>query len=228
MAFSKSLGVGIDIGRRGSEAEEVPGPLSLGMSFRGDTCEIASSWSPGGGWEQRGYGREEEFAQVRSALLQAQRALELGLARAERPERGGVSGTYLICSTEESDTTLSTPCPSPPLDFPSLSPRILGVFKPADEEAGSFSNPHGFNSDLGLGDLLHRTASLFHAGEGAYKEVASYLLDRSRFVEVPQTTLAECFLEAEGSTCMRRNCKVGAFQTYVEVSLSLKYFGVPA
>lgn len=164
-----------------------------------------------------------DFSEIAMASDQVQSAFRRGSARAERPPREGVCGTYFIRRVESKSS-------------------VLCVFKPVDEEAGDletspvrippngFSNPHG-SDDFSLGpshslSIPHQSRSPsdaspppngsasrslgmsseserggsrtykpnpgFHAGEGAYKEVAAYLLDHKRFARVPQTALAMC------------------------------------
>jgi len=183
---------------------------------------LASSWPPSGSQcsaELSGRIRgpslmDVDFSQVKRALRCAQTALDAGMAKAERPERDGVSGTYLICCPNDLDSPFVPPHSTPAIP-PSSPKNVLGVFKPADEEAGSLANPHGIFTELGCS--LTRGSSLFHAGEGAYKEVAAYLLDHRHFVKVPQTTMAKCHLDGPGSPKTPRHSKVGAFQTFVEV-----------
>lgn len=127
-----------------------------------------------------------DFSEVKDALRAARCAAEKGYVRFGRPERDGVSGTYMIQSTS--------------------SDAVLGVFKPIDEEAGAAMNPHGANGDE-LVRILSRSASGFHRQSCAYKEAAAYVLDTDHFVGVPQTAVANCALEERFTR--------GAFQTFV-------------
>ena len=161
-----------------------------------------------------------DFSEVVTATNQVQDAFQTGQARAERPPREGVCGTYFIRRNQ------------------SKGDDVLCVFKPVDEEATdiemsppsisvnqsfasgivpneydfSLGPAHGVASPLacsppGSGTSFQRTGSVssesefdsrlirasgFHVGEGAYKEVAAYLMDHDRFAGVPQTALAKC------------------------------------
>lgn len=167
-----------------------------------------------------------DFSGLVTATDKVRTAFETGCARAERPPREGVSGTYFFRRNES-------------------KADVLGVFKPVDEEAAdidmsptilpqthasypnSFSGDadfslgpaHGTSSPLAHSPLVssfpfHRTGSLssesefdsrfyrasgFHVGEGAYKEVAAYLLDHYNFAKVPQTALAKCNFTSDTS-----------------------------
>lgn len=152
------------------------------------------------------------------ATDQVRTAFRRGSARAERPPREGVCGTYFIRRNESKGAVLcvfkpvdeeATDIEMSPSQFPStLAPSpFLGdstdfSLGPAHGSASSLANsPIGFNnafhrtnslsSDSEHGSRTYR-ASGFHAGEGAYKEVAAYLLDHERFARVPQTALATC------------------------------------
>uniref|UniRef100_A0A7S1EPB5 PI3K/PI4K catalytic domain-containing protein n=1 Tax=Timspurckia oligopyrenoides TaxID=708627 RepID=A0A7S1EPB5_9RHOD len=128
-----------------------------------------------------------DFSQISSAAL----TLARGSASAERPAREGVCGSYFIRGESE----------------------ILGIFKPADEEAG--------NSDVE--DRVAESGSnhlddLFHPGGGAAREVAAYLLDHDNFARVPQTALAKVDISLPDKQCVvsrSERPKDGAFQVYV-------------
>eukprot|EP00172_Hildenbrandia_rubra_P001343 Plantae.Rhodophyta-Hildenbrandia_rubra.ctg18798.p1 GENE.Plantae.Rhodophyta-Hildenbrandia_rubra.ctg18798~~Plantae.Rhodophyta-Hildenbrandia_rubra.ctg18798.p1 ORF type:complete len:667 (-),score=142.01 Plantae.Rhodophyta-Hildenbrandia_rubra.ctg18798:392-2392(-) len=153
-----------------------------------------------------------DFSELSNAADSASAAFELGYGRAERPMREGVSGTYFLKRGDEKES-------------------VLCVFKPVDEEP---ENPEDSRSsaysDYSMGTWRHHLAG-FHAGEGAYKEVAAYLLDHDNFAGVPQTALAKCQLpltytplhDSRGTDEYtwgdeddgRLRTKMGAFQAYV-------------
>jgi len=177
----------------------------------------ASSKSPRDRDGSDGQLHELDFSEVKDALRAAQQALHDGLAHAERPTREGVSGTYLIVKEEPfSPVTIRAGCTSfqgdiwrP--DVASRSPKdvnVIGVFKPMDEEAGSFDNPNGLDNSEKLHGLLSRSASGFFHQACAYKEAAAYILDWEHFCGVPQTAMALCEIGNQS--------KAGAFQTYIQ------------
>lgn len=141
-----------------------------------------------------------DYSEIASTSDKVMTAFERGTARAERPPREGVCGTYFIRRTESKN-------------------NVLCVFKPVDEEAGDLEaspsipipgsqNPSSLfalGAPPGLSgspaaervpspaaSLTDKTFSGFRAGEGAYKEVAAYLLDHAHLARVPQTALAMC------------------------------------
>eukprot|EP00737_Agarophyton_chilense_P000586 gb/GEZJ01000654.1/.p1 GENE.gb/GEZJ01000654.1/~~gb/GEZJ01000654.1/.p1 ORF type:complete len:719 (-),score=95.62 gb/GEZJ01000654.1/:2234-4390(-) len=156
-----------------------------------------------------------DFSEVAAATAEVKTAFQRGSARAERPPREGVSGTYFIRRNESKGAVLcvfkpideeaidiemsptmpkahSTGSPAVPsdLDF-SLGPAF-GVTSPKPPSPGvgqTFTRTTSLSSDSEFDSRFSR-ASGFYPGEGAYKEVAAYLLDHERFARVPQTALA--------------------------------------
>eukprot|EP00178_Gracilaria_changii_P006377 TRINITY_DN209_c0_g1_i2.p1 TRINITY_DN209_c0_g1~~TRINITY_DN209_c0_g1_i2.p1 ORF type:complete len:715 (-),score=137.35 TRINITY_DN209_c0_g1_i2:5475-7619(-) len=157
-----------------------------------------------------------DFSEVAAASAEVSTAFQRGSARAERPPREGVSGTYFIRRNESkgavlcvfkpvdeeatdiemSPTTIpiaySTGSPPVPSDLEfSLGPAF-GVPSPKPRSPGvghTFTRTTSLSSDSEFESRFSR-ASGFYPGEGAYKEVAAYLLDHDRFARVPQTALA--------------------------------------
>lgn len=165
-----------------------------------------------------------DFSEVALATDEVRTAFQRGSARAERPPREGVCGTYFIRGGEGDVLCVFKPVDEEAIDI-DMSPPAVSIPQPpslafGDSSGSDFSlgPAHGgfasplSRSPLGMGYLFHRTGSLssdsetesrthesrtgrasgFHAGEGAYKEVAAYLLDHDRFARVPQTALATC------------------------------------
>ncbi len=157
-----------------------------------------------------------DFSEIASTSTEVMSAFEKGTARAERPPREGVCGTYFIRRVESRDSVLCVFKPvdeeagdlerSPPVgngavqnsgDFFSLGPHH-GL--PVSQNSGSPSDctpspPAGYTGlslDQVYSSRSHKNDPGFLAGEGAYKEVAAYLLDHDRFARVPQTALAMC------------------------------------
>lgn len=177
-----------------------------------------------------------DYSAVASATDEIQTALDHGRARAERPPREGVNGTYFIRRVASKSS-------------------VLCVFKPIDEEAEhieSFSTECNDADELKIDSVLSMSnygsmkrylkedlnnlwisSSLlesgysspgFYSGEGAYKEVAAYLLDHDNFARVPQTALASCNFDSglpaknEDRSSFSESlgiAKMGAFQIYV-------------
>jgi hypothetical protein len=121
------------------------------------------------------------------------------------------------------------------------SKRVTAVFKPADEEPADSSptdspasspspvHPRASPDFADGGSRAARMAAAgFTPGEGAYKEVAAYLLDHNNFSRVPQTALARCTIagrddktvavtgDAEANDDGKLQTKMGAFQVFVE------------
>lgn len=107
------------------------------------------------------------------------------------------------------------------------SKKVTAVFKPADEEFADSSPTDSLSSSplvayprsspeldhsAGTSRASRMAAAGFHAGEGAYKEVAAYVLDHHNFANVPQTALAR-FKDGSGDQAMDKS---GAFQVYVD------------
>ncbi|CDF40799.1 unnamed protein product [Chondrus crispus] len=166
-----------------------------------------------------------DFSEVALATDEVRTAFQRGSARAERPPREGVCGTYFIRGGNGDVLCVFKPVDEEATDI-DMSPPALPAPQPISLRFGedngsefSLGPAHGGFSSSPLSPLpdsfnyfLHRTKSLssdsgdegitnesfsgrsggFHAGEGAYKEVAAYLLDHDRFARVPQTALATC------------------------------------
>lgn len=155
---------------------------------------------------------DTDFSQVASAADTVLDAIRSGRAGVERPPRESVSGTYFLKRVESRPSFRS-------------GPAVTAVFKPADEEPGDSSPTGSFVSSPSPvhprvspdgHDIVHSARLLsagFRPGEGAFKEVAVYLLDHHNFAQVPQTALARCTLGESGTNQLRT--KMGAFQVYV-------------
>lgn len=165
-----------------------------------------------------------DFSELVNATDEVVKALASGEAIAKRPPRTGVSGTYFFCKDDDQERKLAVfkpmdeealsidMSPSPPSSAPTLPlldthdflpgpavpsflyspmcspPRSSVMCNPAasissDSEQGSHISPNGFQS-----------------GEGAYREVAAYLLDHDRFARVPQTALVQWLKGSEPSS----------------------------
>lgn len=162
-----------------------------------------------------------DFSEVALATDEVRSEFQRGSARAERPPREGVCGTYFIRNGKGEVLCVFKPIDEEATDIemspPPLSPyAIASPFKdssaefslgPAHENGTSTFGGSPVGSSHGettpregsvsstSDDYDSRTATRmpgFMAGEGAYKEVAAYLLDHSRFARVPQTALATC------------------------------------
>lgn len=109
-----------------------------------------------------------------------------------------------------------------------LGEKIVSVFKPMDEEPMAVNNPHGLPfSENGEG--LKKGTKV---GEGAFREVAAYLLDHPKngrrsfsgevmgFSGVPPTAMVRClhkgFNHPEGFECSPGNVKIGSLQMFRE------------
>lgn len=166
-----------------------------------------------------------DFSEVALATDEVRTAFQRGNARAERPPREGVCGTYFIRGGDGDVLCVFKPVDEEATDI-DMSPPALPMSQPmgfafGDTSGsdfslgpahGAFSSSPLSRSPQGFNYFMHRTRSLssdsgdegytqesytipssgFHAGEGAYKEVAAYLLDHDRFARVPQTALATC------------------------------------
>lgn len=95
--------------------------------------------------------------------------------------------------------------------------KYVGVFKPIDEEPTAENNPHGLPLSPN-GEGLKKGTKV---GEGAFREVAAYLLDHPKsgeeggFAGVPPTTMVEClhpgFNHPKGV-----KTKIGSLQMFTE------------
>lgn len=164
-----------------------------------------------------------DFSEIAAASAEVKTAFQKGSARAERPPREGVSGTYFIRRNESRGAVL---CVFKPVDEEATDIEMSPTTLPLAHSAGSPGMPTDLDFSLGpafgvtsphprspgVGHTFARTASLssdsefdsrfsrasgFYPGEGAYKEVAAYLLDHDRFARVPQTALAMCNFSSE-------------------------------
>lgn len=156
-----------------------------------------------------------DFSEVVTATDEVRTALLEGAAIARRPARSGVSGTYFFCRQEDEQhalgvfkpmdeeaesidmspppSTLSS-CPQlDPIDL-SLGPAHSGPWASPASSPTRFFNPNYTASVSSDSETDSRTLSRaigFQQGEGAYREVAAYLLDHDRFARVPQTALLQ-------------------------------------
>jgi hypothetical protein len=91
-----------------------------------------------------------------------------GLAKGLTPvlASSGLGGTYFLRNKAE---------------------RIVGVFKPEDEEAYAPNNPRGLTARMGSRGVRNGLLS----GEANVREVAAYLLDHESFAKVPATVRVE-------------------------------------
>lgn len=83
--------------------------------------------------------------------------------------------------------------------------RIVGVFKPEDEEAYAPNNPRGLPGRMGSRGVRSGLLS----GEANVREVAAYLLDHDRFANVPATVRVEVSHPTFGTVA-----KVGSLQEF--------------
>ncbi|CAL9067423.1 phosphatidylinositol 4-kinase gamma 4 [Musa acuminata AAA Group] len=104
--------------------------------------------------------------------------------------------------------------------------KYVAVFKPIDEEPMAENNPRGLPLSKD-GEGLKRGTRV---GEGAFREVAAYILDHPvggrrlsdeiGFAGVPPTAMVRCsnggFHHPEGSGRMVNNCKIGSLQLFVK------------
>ncbi|CAN7024285.1 unnamed protein product [Brassica oleracea var. botrytis] len=105
--------------------------------------------------------------------------------------------------------------------------KYVSVFKPIDEEPMAVNNPHGLPLSLDGEGLKKGT----QVGEGAFREVAAYLLDypmtgprtfphdQRGFAGVPPTTMVKClhkdFNHPNGYSFSQENAKIGSLQMFV-------------
>ncbi|KAK1436127.1 hypothetical protein QVD17_01903 [Tagetes erecta] len=133
-----------------------------------------------------------------------------GLRKGKKPIRSceGTGGTYF-------------------LQHPSGN-RYVAIFKPIDEEPMAVNNPQGLPVSLN-GEGLKRGTKV---GEGAYREVAAYILDHPKsgpricgdtemgFAGVPPTVMAKClngeFNHPEGYDGGPHNVKLGSLQMFMK------------
>jgi len=120
--------------------------------------------------------------ELRSVIEETQQGLASGME--PKLARSGLGGTYFLSDKDD---------------------RILGVFKPEDEEAYAPNNPRGLSGSMGSrgvrGGLL--------SGEANVREVAAYLLDHDKFANVPATVRVEVSHPSFGA-----KPKIGSFQEF--------------
>mmetsp|Transcript_39010 Transcript_39010/g.49797 ORF Transcript_39010/g.49797 Transcript_39010/m.49797 type:complete len:797 (+) Transcript_39010:608-2998(+) len=123
-------------------------------------------------------------------INQVQRALELNLVPELAME--GTGGTYFMKDSRK---------------------RVVGCFKPQDEEPFMVNNPRGFEG--GQGPMMSMRPGV-RAGEACIREVAAYLMDHKGFAGVPATSLVfaqhSAFKYADGNV----QPKLGSFQEFVD------------
>jgi hypothetical protein len=97
--------------------------------------------------------------------------------------------------------------------------RPVAVFKPEDEEPLAVNNPKGrtpgsstdgSSSSTGSGSEGLRRGT--KPGEGAYREVAAYVLDHQHFSGVPPTALVSAYVNSEAGGAV----KVGSLQQFIQ------------
>ncbi|OIV94939.1 hypothetical protein TanjilG_22136 [Lupinus angustifolius] len=105
--------------------------------------------------------------------------------------------------------------------------EYVSVFKPIDEEPMAVNNPHGLPVSSN-GEGLKRGTKV---GEGAFREVAAYVLDHPKagrrlvsgeaigFAGVPPTAMVKClhktFNHPEGYHCSSKHFKMGSLQVFM-------------
>ncbi|CAH8334356.1 unnamed protein product [Eruca vesicaria subsp. sativa] len=105
--------------------------------------------------------------------------------------------------------------------------KYVSVFKPIDEEPMAVNNPHGLPLSLDGEGLKKGT----QVGEGAFREVAAYILDypitgprtfphdQPGFSGVPPTTMVKClhkdFNHPNGYSSSQEDTKIGSLQMFV-------------
>ncbi|KAL3499216.1 hypothetical protein ACH5RR_038309 [Cinchona calisaya] len=115
--------------------------------------------------------------------------------------------------------------------------KYVAVFKPIDEEPMAVNNPRGLPVSLN-GEGLKRGTRV---GEGAWREVAAYMLDHPKtgprwlsnwdvgFAGVPPTVMAQCshkgFYHPEGFENAYKNMKIGSLQMFMNNSGSCEDMG---
>lgn len=133
-----------------------------------------------------------------------------GLARGREPVRSseGTGGTYFMQEASGN--------------------KYIAIFKPIDEEPLAVNNPQGLPPSTN-GEGLKRGTRV---GEGAWREVAAYILDhpieghQSLFHEevgfsgVPPTMMVNClhkgFNHPNGFECLSENAKTGSLQMFMK------------
>jgi len=97
--------------------------------------------------------------------------------------------------------------------------RLVGVFKPQDEEMGCLNNPKGFTPQEHYMDCSMKRG--VRGGEAAFRECAAYILDHDHFSGVPATDLVICNYPSfrhnsppSSPIAEDENIKIGSFQEY--------------
>lgn len=142
-----------------------------------------------------------------------------GIARGHQPIRSseGSGGAYFM------------------LD--SCAQNYVSVFKPTDEEPMAVNNPQGLPLSVDGEGLKKGT----RVGEGAFREVAAYILDHPKsgprsacsdekgFAGVPPTVMVKClhtgFNYAEGCEYSSKSLKIGSLQMFMKNSGSCEDIG---
>lgn len=113
--------------------------------------------------------------------------------------------------------------------------KYVSVFKPMDEEPMAVNNPRGLPLSLDGEGLKKGT----RVGEGAFREVAAYLLDhpigghrsmfgdKNGFAGVPPTVLVKCFHDGFNHPS-DKSLKIGSLQMFMENNGSCEDFGAGA
>eukprot|EP01018_Ginkgo_biloba_P039564 Gb_09870 [translate_table: standard] len=115
--------------------------------------------------------------------------------------------------------------------------KYIGVFKPTDEEPMAVNNPRGLPVSPN-GEGLKRGTRV---GEGAYREVAAYILDHPSggprplnsdepgFAGVPPTMIIQCshsaFYNGTGLSMSGQQLKMGSLQKFVECDSNCEDMG---
>lgn len=93
--------------------------------------------------------------------------------------------------------------------------KIIGIFKPQDEEPFNVNNPKGYTSN----NNSERFKEGIGIGEASIRECAAYLLDHDHFAGVPATDLVICshpafFVNNNESHNENPQPKLGSFQEF--------------
>ncbi|XP_023004967.1 phosphatidylinositol 4-kinase gamma 4-like [Cucurbita maxima] len=115
--------------------------------------------------------------------------------------------------------------------------KYVSVFKPIDEEPMAVNNPRGLPLSLDGEGLKKGT----RVGEGAFREVAAYILDHpvsghrsmfgdnNGFAGVPPTVFVKCFHDGfSQSHRSGKSIKIGSLQMFMENNGSCEDFGAGA
>lgn len=94
--------------------------------------------------------------------------------------------------------------------------RVIGVFKPHDEEMWCMNNPKGFTPKT-PSFKEYSVCRGAEAGEAAFREYAAHLLDHDNFSGVPATGLVVCSHPTFSSgSSLSDQYKIGSFQEFKE------------